>query len=431
MLFDKNWFLKYQKILLWFCNTPLISIWFRWVLGINGNKSSIGKRKVLEIYPHAIRWFEKHKYSKRYGPLAVYSIEYRTHAKFAKRLYYAFKPVWYLIHRWDLLFANNFQPNWNFGFDTFGPAYPDPDPESTTTDGRVRRTPAEELFSAIRTGNGTSATDTEASDSAFTQLIAGTTSGKYNENSRSIFLFDTATLPDTSTISAAILSLWGTAKTNGLGDAALHIGAATPASNTSLTSGDYQTCGTISFGNIPYASFNAGGAYNAISFNASGIAAISLVGISKFSGQLSWDILNDTTGLVWSSGASSYHVGFFADHTGTSNDPKLVVTYTTGTAYTATFNDTITITDTFIRAVTKLLSDTITPTEVFLKTVNRIFSDTANLSEVFSKVHVNVRTLTDTITISEVFNKLKNGVNTAWTKVANNIGTWTKSGRNN
>jgi hypothetical protein len=87
---------------------------------------------------------------------------------------------------------------------------------------------------------------------------------------------------------------------------------------------------TTSFGNITYANFT-GSQYNDISLNASGITHIQTAvngdGIIKFSGQLSWDILNDTTGLTWGSALTSAFRIVQADSAGTANDPKLVIEY--------------------------------------------------------------------------------------------------------
>src|SRR5438046_354201 len=119
-LFSKEWFIKYQKILLWFLNTPLINIWFRWLLRIHGDRSSVGKEKISRILPNAIFWNEQ---------LASGNFEIRTHNKFAKRLYYGLKPVWYVLHFLDWLFLDRFllpyNPRYSFGFTNFGPIYPD------------------------------------------------------------------------------------------------------------------------------------------------------------------------------------------------------------------------------------------------------------------------------------------------------------------
>lgn len=75
---------------------------------------------------------KKHLYYKRRGIKIEKHLcltgqwDFRTHDKFSKRLYYAFYPLWWTLHQWDTLFANNFAPQLNFGFDTLT-AYPDAD----------------------------------------------------------------------------------------------------------------------------------------------------------------------------------------------------------------------------------------------------------------------------------------------------------------
>lgn len=202
--------------------------------------------------------------------------------------------------------------------------YPDPDPETTTIDGDARRSSVNETFSTIRGGAGTAMNDTAASH--FVTLAATSTSNQYSELRRFIALFNTASLTASANISSAVLSLFGTGKTNGLGDPDLHIASSTPASNTTLATGDYSNVGSTSFGNVTYAGFSTV-AYNDITLDSNGIANISKTGVSKFSALLSWDINNSFTG-AWSSLAQSYLSFNSADQGATTNDPKLVVTYT-------------------------------------------------------------------------------------------------------
>src|SRR3990167_4532520 len=112
-MLDQKWFLKYQKQLLWLLNTPLISIWFRQILRIRGEVEPLGykkvnldKIKIARILPHAVLWVQNKKKGK-------VGFDIRSHDKFAKRLYFAFKPLWYLVHFWDMNFANNFFPQLN------------------------------------------------------------------------------------------------------------------------------------------------------------------------------------------------------------------------------------------------------------------------------------------------------------------------------
>ena len=89
-LFSPNWFFRNQNKLLVFVNTFIGRRFFR----INGDRSSVGNRKIVEIAPNYIRWQNKDN---------SYSVEFRTHNKFTKRLYYQLYPVWYLLHIWDTL----------------------------------------------------------------------------------------------------------------------------------------------------------------------------------------------------------------------------------------------------------------------------------------------------------------------------------------
>lgn len=298
-MFNKEWFLKHQKILLWFANT------------------FIGKRvlrhdldKVDAILPNAVFTREGKKIT----------AEFRTHNKYSKRLYYAFKPLWHLFHLWDMAWY----PKCNLGFDSLT-KYPDANPESTSVDGHVRRSVASETFGTIRAGAGTNSSDTET-EATIARLVASSTSNQYSQMRRAIFLFDTSALTAEATISAATLSLYGSAKSNGLGSPTLDIVSSTPVSSTALVNADYAQLGTTVFSDIAYASFSTS-AYNDMALNASGLAAISKTSISKFGTRIGWDTDNSFGG-VWASTADTYFQAYFADQAGTTNDPKLVVTYT-------------------------------------------------------------------------------------------------------
>jgi hypothetical protein len=307
-MFDKLWFQKYQKLLLYFANTFI----GRYILRIQGKRSLVGKNKIVGITPNAIYW-KKGK---------TYVAEFRTHNKFSKRLYYAFYPLWWLMHQWDTLFANNFQPAWNLGFDTTGDLFPAAGSNSPV-DGQVSRIGVNETLATIVAGAGTAFNN--AYGNLSTYLLATGTSGQYSNLDRSIFLFDTSVIPAGATIDSAVVSLYGAAKNNGLGSPDLIIVASSPASTSTLANGDFQTIGSVSFGSVTYANFSLV-AYNDITLNASGRANITKAGISKFGARNSFDF--NGSGATWASGADSYVQPWEADRAGTSEDPKLVVTYT-------------------------------------------------------------------------------------------------------
>ena len=52
IVFSIEWFEKYQKQLLWFANTA----WGKYVLRIHGDRSGVGKNKIIKIEPFAITW---------------------------------------------------------------------------------------------------------------------------------------------------------------------------------------------------------------------------------------------------------------------------------------------------------------------------------------------------------------------------------------
>jgi hypothetical protein len=204
--------------------------------------------------------------------------------------------------------------------------FPDASTGATTVDGTVAYSNGIQTFTNVRTQAGTVHDATSAGTNFMVYLQASTTVDNYTELFRFIATFDTSPLTSLATISSAVISLFGKAQQNTIGSPALHVAGSTPAVNNDLANADYGQCQTTTFGNIAYASWNTA-AYNDITLNASGLSNISKTGISKFSWQLSWDILNSFTGTWVSNGESGF--GFFtADSAGTTNDPMLVITYT-------------------------------------------------------------------------------------------------------
>jgi hypothetical protein len=329
--FNREWFSRHQKLLLWFANTFI----GRRVLCINGNRSSVGKNKIILILPNAIFWEGKKKSYHFVKGKKVYRQEYvaefRTHNKYSKRLFYAFYPLWWLAHQWDMLFANNIKPAWNLGFDTLT-VYPDAGTGATTVDGTVRRDGVNETFATIRAGAGTGANPT-SSPVALLYLLASTTTNQYASVHRGIFTFDTSALPDAVTISAATFSFCASIKDNSLGLSASHSGTAlvgsTPASNNNLVAADYSQLGSTRYVTTDkaYADVVTGETnYNDMTLNATGIAAISKTGITKLGARFAVDL--DAGTPAWVSAATAYIYFYMADQTGTDSDPKLVVTYT-------------------------------------------------------------------------------------------------------
>jgi hypothetical protein len=325
LAFNQNFFEKHQSRLLWLLNYKLTKRWFRWVLRIR--KDDIG-------YDKPIEWILPNAYAVRGTKEQEFIADFRTHPKYGKRLYHAFKPLWWTMHFWDWVMADRFVPRWSFGFSTLT-AYPDY-PAVSTCDGYVYRS-SDQTFANIQSGVGTAHS---TSDNYIDNHLDGSaTTNQFAQLYRGIILFDTSALTSGATISAATLTLYSTDsnKANGVGSPDLHICSTTPASNTALANGDYSQFGSTSFGNITYSSWTNGvGAANAITINASGIANISLTGITKWGSRLSWDINNNFTGTWANSSSYIKYAGASFAGSGTTDDPKLVVTYSNNVTTTKT-----------------------------------------------------------------------------------------------
>jgi hypothetical protein len=316
--FGGLFFLLHQGKLLWLLNAPVIGRWFRLALRISGESSSVGNRRIFRIIPNAIFWWHG---DKRFA-------EFRTHAKFSKRLYYAFRPLWWAMHGWDWCVADRWVPRWSFGFATLT-KYPDANPETNTVDGYVIHlvATAGEAWANVRDGAGTGADDATALDGGV-GIYAGTTSNLWRYLIRSIMLFDTSALTSGASISAATFSIYGQNKVNTISASpVVNVYTSNPASDTALVGGDYDSLGTTPFCDtgITYAGYSTTG-YNNFALNADGLAAISKTGISKFGTRDSvYDVGN--TPPTWGSAQEFRFYMYFADQGGETNDPKLVVTY--------------------------------------------------------------------------------------------------------
>lgn len=211
--------------------------------------------------------------------------------------------------------------------DTF---FPDPSPESTSVDGVVTYDDDATWATVHDAADGNHAEDSTA-DVGFYVLNSG---GLYRIR-RFFTLFDTASIPDTDTITSATYSV---ASTGVLGDGDddgndyLNVYATTPASNTALTTADYDQIGTtaqataIDLGVIPHTDTN----YADWTLNATGLGNISKTGVTKFGLRFGHDVVNDPI----ASGQSDRWDIYMADTAGTTVDPKLVVVHSAAAAST-------------------------------------------------------------------------------------------------
>jgi len=225
------------------------------------------------------------------------------------------------MHTWDLLFADWAAPSLSFGFSVLSPIYPDAgNPGTTTVDGYMANQ-NEATWSDAVTGNGDQNSGT---DTAEAYILIFRSGGGSNQCRRSRFGFDTTSLSG-STLLSGTVSFKGTGKADTETITPnINVYGGTFGSNTTMANADYQGCASTAFSTaISYASWSTS-AYNDFALNASGLAGVNLGGITNFSlRNPSYDVANSTPGA---SSPTSYLQGNFADLTGTTSDPKLVLT---------------------------------------------------------------------------------------------------------
>ena len=328
-VFSKEWFDKYQKTLCWLANNRYTKRWFRYVLRIHSYDCPLNVN-INRIEPNAF-WFGAVKK----GEAVEVKADFRTHNKFSKRLYFAFKPMWWAFHAWDWLVADRFVPALSFGFSTLT-AYPVP---GTTVDGYVGRFASATSWASI-TGGAGNEYDYTSANTEYVGFNIDNPNNLFLEVVRCIFLFNTSSLTSGATISAAIMSLYGSGKNNGttLTTGNIDIYTSSPASNTVLANSDYANLGATSQTGSPitYTAFSTSG-YNDFTFNATGRGNVSKTDVSKFGARNAiWDA-NGVAPPFGTAGSSWNISGYYSDQSGTSQDPKLVVTYTVATASGASF----------------------------------------------------------------------------------------------
>ena len=216
--------------------------------------------------------------------------------------------------------------------DTF---YPDADAETSSCDGWVHGdNAAGATWATIVEGAGVGGS---ASDVYLigTEFRGYTVSGKWDRLRRGIAGFDTSSIPDGATITAATLSFYGRAKEDSLSVTPnINVYSAAPASPTNLVAGDFDSTGTTAFCDtaITYAGWNTGtpGTINNFVLNAAGLASISKVAATFFALQnANYDVAErlGTSAPTWGSGLTS-HIQAWGSEQGAGYKPQLVVTYT-------------------------------------------------------------------------------------------------------
>jgi len=209
--------------------------------------------------------------------------------------------------------------------------YPDAHPETKSVDGTVFAYEVGGVDWATlvaHAGNGYS--DESSTNNVCRIRERSTSANKWREIQRGIILFDTSSIPSNFTIEGAVLSLYGSSKSDGLSISIdVNIYSSNPASDTGLENGDFARLGSIPFCDTPitYNNWVLEG-YNNFTLNAAGIAAIDKEAITKLGTRNANHDVADIAPTWLGTVFYSYLACYTADDVA-SKRPKLVVTYST------------------------------------------------------------------------------------------------------
>jgi len=290
----KDWFRYNQGALLFLINNPLPKVrgYFRDKLGLFHHDEKI---IISNLTPNAVAYIV----DKDIFESTIYSGN-----RFEWNIKREFERLLMPFHKFDIKFANVFAPALNLGYDTLT-AY------STTADG-VTSNQFNTDFATTRnaaTGTGYLATGT----SSGTAIACYSTTGTSRLMRRSYFYFDTSSI-STNTISAAVFSLYGVVN-NG---SSVSVQKGTQAAT--LAAADYDSFTGNSYGNTTGWSTTG---YNDITLDATGLSDINKTGETKYCArEYTYDYLNSDPGDAMHANGC-----YYANQSGTTNDPKLVVTH--------------------------------------------------------------------------------------------------------
>lgn len=202
--------------------------------------------------------------------------------------------------------------------------YPDEDTESTSVDGSIYNSNA--TWDSLHDASS----GTHQDSSATANMHSGLNAGTYYLR-RGLFLFDTSALPDDATINSATFNI--TPATNGScsDSTGINIVNSFPASNTDLVDDDFNNVGDATDNPTTFSTtknistFVTDTELN-YDLNANGLANISKTAVSKFGTRDTNDI-TDSTPTVFCTWSLN-----FAEQTGNTKDPNLIVYYTEATS---------------------------------------------------------------------------------------------------
>lgn len=200
-------------------------------------------------------------------------------------------------------------------------------------DGYLYRGSVDEAWATIIAGAGTVVHNgSETYQFMWAGLGCSTTSNKFARSTRAIITFNTSTLPDGDTIIEATMSPYGEGAdnyTNMAGTApTLVVTGGTPADPTTFVAGDFEDAASTLLSDTAgvLSEWISTAEYKAFLLNSAGRNYISKTGYTVFYMRLNWD-QSGTFGGTWGSGQDVYFAFTSTVYTGTTQDPKLVITH--------------------------------------------------------------------------------------------------------
>lgn len=201
--------------------------------------------------------------------------------------------------------------------------YPDPHVESTCCDGQAYYTDGTSWSSTREAATGTYADASGVTSRAYVNKD----SAPWMRMWRGFILLDLSSLSGQEATTAATLYLWAVTNWNYV-TTKIGICASSPASNTDITTADYDQVAHTRYATDVAVADITTGQYTAWTFNATGIAAISY-SIVKLSVQTDFDIDNTEPDMSYANHIVGMEFDSAENASGTAHAPKLAVTYPT------------------------------------------------------------------------------------------------------
>ena len=406
-VFGKVWFANHQGSFLWVLNTVVVRWLARWVLRIRRCEIPI-RTKITGIGPNWYSFGDKELSDGRIER----SLCARSNNKYSLRLFHAFRPLWWICHQWDSFLAEPLYPALDLGFSTYTAYSDESSPGTTTCSGYAYHdnSGTSAVWATLHDASISTHGGTNVGPDAWAYITCDSTTSKYAGFQRAFLTCDTSAITSGANISAVTVGIFSqdAAADANFTSASINVFSSTQGDAHIVMGADYSKCGTTPLSTAvgQAAWHSAMGSYVTFALNSTGIAGISKTGISKLSfREATFDAPN--TPPTWGNSQGVDIEGDFANYTGRTHDPYILITYTTGggTLYTNTAAETITISesDTAIRKLKPTVAETITISEsdTAIRKLKPTVAETVTISESDAAISKLKPTASETITISE------------------------------